>query len=172
MASHHSGWVIISVLQQEDRGDATLQSGHEIPEMLRLLPAVQHRIRIVVSFFVYRSFFFCLQVFTQSEWLRSNLTIEKFDWNEIHLNEVINLVSFICETESVSKQNVLIMVICTREVVQWTETMLFKLASFPYIHWVGTLLNPLTKSVNGLIILKGLNYTRFLTKRVLDSGIW
>ena len=47
-----------------------------------------------------------------------------------------NVVNFICESKSVSKQDVLIMVTWPSKVVQWTETMLSKFATFHYIHWV------------------------------------
>ena len=47
-----------------------------------------------------------------------------------------SVVNFICETKSVSKQDVLIMVTWPSKVVQWTETMLYKLATFPCILWV------------------------------------
>ena len=50
-----------------------------------------------------------------------------------------SLVNFIREAESVSKQDLLIMVhvTCPSKVVQWIETMISRLATFPYIHWVG-----------------------------------
>ena len=38
-----------------------------------------------------------------------------------------------CETQSVSKQDVLI-ITCSSKFVQWTETMLSKLAAFLYIY--------------------------------------
>ena len=45
-----------------------------------------------------------------------------------------NLANLICETKSVSKQDVLIMVTCPRKVVQWTEIML-KVGYFSLFHW-------------------------------------
>ena len=47
-----------------------------------------------------------------------------------------NVVNFISETKSMSKQDVHIVVTCPSKVVQWTEIMLYKLAAFPYIHGV------------------------------------
>ena len=36
-----------------------------------------------------------------------------------------NVVNFICETKSVSKQHATILIPCPSKIVQWTETMLF-----------------------------------------------
>ena len=47
-----------------------------------------------------------------------------------------SLASLICETKSLSMQDLLIMITCSSKNVQSPETLLFKLTTFPYIHWV------------------------------------
>ena len=47
-----------------------------------------------------------------------------------------NVVNFLCETKSVSKQDALILIARSSKIVQWTKTMLSKLTTFPCIHWV------------------------------------
>ena len=62
--------------------------------------------------------------------------VRRYDGLKIPVSKQWNkgsLANFVCEANSVSKQDIIIMVTCPSKVVQWSESMLSKLATFPFV---------------------------------------